>query len=58
MVDIHGRLMTQKRWVTLVPAACSVQGMATWLQGSGLATQVLRAHGELDTEGILCQTLS
>lgn len=57
MVDIHARLMTQKRWVTLVPAACSVQGMATWLQGSGLATQVLRAK-ELDTEGILRQTLS
>lgn len=50
--------MTQKRWVTLVPAACAVQGMATWLQGSGLATQVLRAHRELDTEGIVHQTLS
>lgn len=49
--------------MTLVRAACSVQGMTTWLQGSGVrvsgrATQVLRAHGELDTEGIIHQNLS
>lgn len=63
MVDIHGRFMTQERWVTLGPATCSVQGMATWLLGSGVrvsgwATQVLRAHSELDTERIIHQNLS
>ena len=57
-VGIQGRLMTQKSWVTPALAACSVRGVATRLQVSGvrvsgLATQVLRVHTELDTEAVL-----